>query len=57
MKIGRMILPLFRRANSARGVTMIELLCVLGIIAILMGMYMPTILRVYKRIRSFLGEM
>ena len=41
--------------NQRRGVTLIELLCVLGIIGILMALYLPAISRAVVRVKNFLG--
>jgi prepilin-type N-terminal cleavage/methylation domain-containing protein len=43
------------KSSSRLAVTLIEMLCVVAIIGILMGLYLPTILRLYKKIRIFLG--
>jgi len=43
-----------RRANT--GVTLIEVLCVMTIIAILAALLLPTVSRVYNRIKGFAEE-
>jgi prepilin-type N-terminal cleavage/methylation domain-containing protein len=43
-----------RRANT--GVTLIEVLCVMTIIAILAALLLPTVSRVYNRIKGFADE-
>lgn len=35
--------------------TLTELLCVMAILLILISLYLPAILRAYKRVRAFLG--
>jgi prepilin-type N-terminal cleavage/methylation domain-containing protein len=37
------------------GMSLTELLCVIGIIAMLAALYLPAIARAYHRIRTFLG--
>ena len=49
---------MLRRSDpKRRGLSMTELMCVIAIIAILLAIAVPTILRAYKRIREFLGEL
>jgi len=38
------------------GVTLLELLCVIAILGILMALYLPAILRAYKRVTTFLAN-
>ena len=42
------------RQNRFRAHSLIELLCVLGIIAILSAMYLPVIARAFLRVKKFL---
>jgi prepilin-type N-terminal cleavage/methylation domain-containing protein len=44
-----------RRKRQA-GLTLTELLCVIAILLILAGLYLPAIARAYKRIVTFLGN-
>jgi prepilin-type N-terminal cleavage/methylation domain-containing protein len=37
------------------GMSLMELLCVIAIIAILAALYLPAIARAYQRVRTFLG--
>ncbi len=39
------------------GMSLMELLCVIAIIAILAALYLPAIARAYHRIRTFLGDL
>ena len=47
-----MRLPLKR----IKGLTLVELLCVIVIIAILMALYLPAIGRAFVRVKKFLGD-
>ncbi len=42
------------RTNQRRGVTLIELLCVLAVIAILAALYLPAVAHAYVRVRRIL---
>ena len=44
-----------QRRKRQAGLTLTELLCVMAIILILMGLYLPAIAKAYKRIVTFLG--
>ena len=41
--------------NRKKGLTLVELLCVIAIIAILMALYLPAIARTFVRVKKFLG--
>jgi prepilin-type N-terminal cleavage/methylation domain-containing protein len=45
-----------RRQRQISGLTLTELLCVIAILLILAGLYLPAIARAYKRIVTFLGN-
>lgn len=42
------------RKRARRGVSLIETLCVLGILSVLVGMYAWAVLRAFVRIKAFL---
>ncbi len=44
------------RLQRNAGMSLMELLCVIAIIAILAALYLPAIAKAYHRIRTFLGE-
>jgi prepilin-type N-terminal cleavage/methylation domain-containing protein len=44
------------RQKRQAGLTLTELLCVIAILLILAGLYLPAIARAYKRIVTFLGD-
>ena len=46
-----------KRPKRKAGLSLIELLCVMAIIAILAALYLPAIAKAYHRIRTFLGGM
>lgn len=41
--------------RSIAGVSMMELLCVLAIIAILAALYLPSVMRAFVRVKKFLS--
>ncbi len=43
------------RPNKTRGLTVTELLCVMAIIAILSAFYLPTLARVFVKVKKFLS--
>ena len=43
------------KPKRSAGLSLIELLCVIAIIAILAALYLPAIAKAYHRIRTFLG--
>ncbi len=44
-----------KRWKRQAALTLTELLCVMAILLILAALYLPAILRAYKRVRAFLG--
>ncbi len=45
------------RLEHRRAVTLTELLCVMGILGILAGLYLPSVIRSFLRVKHFLfGE-
>ncbi|GEM_PF-1023105 len=44
-----------KRSKRRAGISLIELLCVVAIIAIMAALYLPAIARAFHRIRTFLG--
>jgi prepilin-type N-terminal cleavage/methylation domain-containing protein len=44
-----------KRIRSSAALTLTELLCVIAILAILAALYLPALLRAYKRVRAFLS--
>ena len=47
--------PVKIRATRRAGLSLVELLCVIAIIAILAALYLPTIARAFMRVKRFLG--
>jgi prepilin-type N-terminal cleavage/methylation domain-containing protein len=43
------------RLKRTAGMSLIELLCVITILAILAALYFPAIIKAYHRIRTFIG--
>ncbi len=44
------------RTNKRRGVTLLELLCVIGIIGILLALYLPTIFKAFTKVKKMFGH-
>ncbi|MBL9172504.1 MAG: prepilin-type N-terminal cleavage/methylation domain-containing protein [Verrucomicrobiales bacterium] len=42
--------------RSARGVTLMELLCVLAILAVIASLYLPAIARAYSKVKHMFGS-
>jgi prepilin-type N-terminal cleavage/methylation domain-containing protein len=47
--------PVKPQADPRKGVTLVELICVLAIISILCALYLPTIARAFSRVKKFLA--
>ena len=45
-----------KHARNIRGVTMIELMCVILIISILAAFYLPVISKAFVHVKHFLGD-
>ena len=43
------------KTHKRRGVTLIELLCVIGIIGILLALYLPAVMRAFHKVKRMFG--
>jgi prepilin-type N-terminal cleavage/methylation domain-containing protein len=44
------------KANNRRGLSLIELLCVIAIIGILLALYLPSIFRAFTKVKKMFGH-